>query len=375
MAPGRRRIAIGSGSVILLTACSADTVGVVSIGRGVNRYPRRLPGNAGVSRLLAGVLSLACMTSGCAAKSARGNASSPTRHPASQAMPASRPSVSSRPTPARSIHRVEADDGHRLRVIEKSAPSPTGTLVLVHGRTWSSIPNFDLPVPRASLMDRWAQLGLRVLAIDMRGYGGTKRDASGVLTPDRAAADVAAVLRWARRPGESPPVLLGYSMGSLVSHLVAQRFGDALAGVVLYGHPRSADFEWSSVVSGPPARQSTTVEAAREDFIASGHRPEVVAAYAEVATKTDPVRMDWSALAQFKAIDPARITRPVLVLYGDQDPFATAADLGSLQKRLGARDGRRVVLEDADHAAHLLMPERFCRIVAEFAAEAARDPS
>ena len=144
-------------------------------------------------------------------------------------------------------------DGHPMTVWSKRPPTEvSGSILLVHGRTWSARPNFDLGVPGSSLMDALVSRGYAVYALDQRGYGGTPRDASGWLTPDRAERDVSAVLDWVRAREETgngsrgrrgrrgrveKPVLLGYSRGAQVAMFVAQRHPDKLAGLVLYGYP------------------------------------------------------------------------------------------------------------------------------------------
>lgn len=264
--------------------------------------------------------------------------------------------------PPRVEHRVVADDGHVLAVYEKTAPHCRTTLLLLHGRTWSSVANFDLPVPGASLMDRFCADGYRVLALDQRGYGKTLRDSSAVATPDRAVADVAAVLRWAG----GRATVLGYSWGSLVAHLTAQRHPELLGAIVLHGHPAPADFDWAAVENAPPERQPTTAEAAAEDFIVDGHRPEVIDAYVRVATDVDRVLVDWSELAQFGAIDPAAVRVPTLLINGDRDPHALGSKLEAHERQLGTRVKARVVLENADHAAHLGAIDRFTAEVSNF---------
>ena len=94
-------------------------------------------------------------------------------------------------------HAVEVD-GHPMAVWEKSVAEPKGHILLHHGRTWSSLPDFDLQVPgeELSLMDGFNALGYSVWALDARGYGKTPRDNTGWNTPDRAALDLAAVLDW-----------------------------------------------------------------------------------------------------------------------------------------------------------------------------------
>ena len=63
-------------------------------------------------------------------------------------------------------HDVDVD-GHKLAVWQKRAAQPRAAILLVHGRTWSSLPNFDLQVgPDRSFMDALAATGLDVYAVD-----------------------------------------------------------------------------------------------------------------------------------------------------------------------------------------------------------------
>src|SRR5687767_14780070 len=111
-------------------------------------------------------------------------------------------------TAAPPLEHTVAVESFELTVWEKAQQQPHGAILLVHGRTWSALPNFDLQLPTASpdsgrsVMDALAAAGYAAYAVDLRGYGATPRDDTGWLTPSRAAADVAAVLEWiaARHP-------------------------------------------------------------------------------------------------------------------------------------------------------------------------------
>ena len=123
---------------------------------------------------------------------------------------------------------MRADDGHRLVLWEKRpVRAARGEIVLLHGRTWSALPNFDLRVTgqHVSLMDALVARGYAVYALDQRGYGSTARDTTGWLTPDRAAADAGVVADWvaSHAPHARRPALFGYSRGSATAMLVAQR--------------------------------------------------------------------------------------------------------------------------------------------------------
>jgi pimeloyl-ACP methyl ester carboxylesterase len=259
----------------------------------------------------------------------------------------------------RTLHRVRADDGHELALHAKLPASPRGAIVLLHGRTWSGVPDFDLQVEghSRSLMDALVARGWAAYALDLRGYGATARDASGWNTPDRAAKDLEAALAWvaARHPGRKPAVL-GWSLGSLVAQLEAQHHPEAIAALVLYGYPRDPDAPSRGSGTGPakPARARNSAAAAASDFIAPAAIDQAtIDAFVAAALGADPVRADWRAMQQFDALDPAKVRVPTLVIHGARDPFAPVPAQGKLFARLGHDDRAWVELAGGDHAAHL----------------------
>ena len=280
-------------------------------------------------------------------------------------------------------------DQHPITVWSKAPSSPANAIVLVHGRTWSALPDFDLQVPGQgarershSLMDALVAEGFATYAIDQRGYGSTPRDETGFLTPDRAAADLAAVLAWARErhPALPPPAVLGWSLGSLTSQLVAQRHLELVSALVLYGYPRRPGQVYPPDLDplAPPARLPTTPEGAAEDFITPGSiSPAAVDALVRAALAADPVKMDWRAADQWNALEPAAVLTPTLVIHGERDPYAPVFVQAELFARLGNPDRAWVILPWSDHAAHLEdAGPRFVRAVVEFvrAPRAARAP-
>ena len=262
--------------------------------------------------------------------------------------------------PARELHHVTMDDGHALAVHGKRPADARLTVVLVHGRTWSAVPDFDLQVPgrggERSLMDALARAQISSYAVDLRGYGASARDATGWLTPDRAARDLLAVLDWVRQRDGRVPYLLGWSYGSMVSQLAVQRAPAAVAGLVLYGYPRDPDDPARGAGPTPkaPPRRANTAKAAAEDFITPGSIPkDVVQAYVDAALAADPVRADWAHIEQWAELDPAKVCVPVLVLHGEHDPYARLPALARLFVRLGHPDRTWTIIPDSDHAAHL----------------------
>lgn len=246
---------------------------------------------------------------------------------------------------------VTADDGFQLTMWRKAPPQPRRSVLLVHGRTWSGRPDFDLQVPgeSRSFMDALVAQGYAAYAIDLRGYGATPRDATGFLTPARAAADVAAALRMI---GDRP-VLFGWSRGSMVSQLTSQRYPDTVGALVLFGYPVDPDRKAPDQPDPEtPAKKPTTAEAAAEDFIAPGvmSRP-AIEAYVKAALAADPVRMDWRRDIEWNELSPAAVHVPVLLLQAELDPLAKTDAQAKLFARLGTPDRQWVVIPKGDHAA------------------------
>lgn len=259
---------------------------------------------------------------------------------------------------------VVADDGHRLGLWHRASSAGQPVVLLLHGRTWSALPDFDLVAGAEdlSVMRALKRQGFNVYALDMRGYGSTPRDASGWLTPDRAAADVGATLGWIgeRHPGGRDVTLIGWSYGAMVAMLTTQRYPARVGRLVLYGFPRDVEEVIApSPAVGEPPRRPTTRAAAAEDFIVPGTISDAaVAAYVEAALAADPVRMDWRSLEQWNALEGARVTRPTLLLQAQFDPYMNMEADGRLFRSLATADKQWVILSDADHAA-LLETARF----------------
>lgn len=261
-------------------------------------------------------------------------------------------------------HTVDAE-GHPLAVWEKRAPDADQAILLVHGRTWSALPDFDLQVEgeELSLMDGLVDEGFAVYAVDLRGYGSTPRDESGWLTPSRAADDVATVLRWIAGQGDWSlrPHLFGWSMGSTISQLTAQRYPGDLSSLTLFGYWHDPDDTLPADEEGiRPLRQENTAEAAASDFITPGSiSARAVDAYVKAALASDPVRTDIRNLDDYNALDPAEIKMPTLVIAGEFDPLAPEENLARLFTRLGTGHKQWVSVPGGDHAAFLEKPRAY----------------
>ena len=254
-------------------------------------------------------------------------------------------------------HNVDAD-GHPIAVWEKSPSEPRGAIVLLHGRTWSARPNFDLQVPGEdlSLMDGLVEAGYAAFAMDFRGYGETPRDETGWLNPDRAARDLKAVLEHVRllTEGLPRPALLGWSRGSKVAQITVQRWPELVSSLLFFGY--SPTFAGAPLADGegdtPPAAAPNSAAVAASDFITPGSISQMAMdAYVKAAMDADPVRVDWRGASEWDELDPTQVRVPTLLLHAEFDPIATPEQRASLFQALGTDDRESLEISGGDHMA------------------------
>lgn len=261
-------------------------------------------------------------------------------------------------------HSVLAD-GHPIAVWEKSAKGATEAILLVHGRTWSALPDFDLQVEGEdlSLMDGLVEAGYAVFAIDMRGYGGTPRDETGWLTPNRAADDLAIIVAWIDKQNEwdIKPHLFGWSMGSTNSHLMAQKHPDLISSLTLFGFWKDLDVEIEPYQEGlEPKKEINTVEAAASDFIVPGSiSKKAIDTYVKASLAADPIRVDYKNTDQYNQLDPLKIITPTLIIQGELDPVGPTDKQVKLYTRIGTAHKQWVTVPGGDHAAFLETPRAY----------------
>lgn len=261
-------------------------------------------------------------------------------------------------------HTVEAN-GHPIALWEKSAKEAGEAILLVHGRTWSALPDFDLQVEgeELSLMDGLVAEGYAVYAVDLRGYGETPRDETEWFTPDRAAKDLAVVMKWIgeNKKWIKKPHLFGWSMGSTNSQLMAQRNPELISSLTLFGYwfdndqtipPDAPDHALQKIVN--------TAEVAASDFIVPGSiSQKAIDTYVEVSLAANPIKVDWKNLNDYNELDPAKVLVPTLVIQGEHDPIGPTDRQIKLYTRLGTSYKQWVTVPGGDHAAFMETPRHY----------------
>ncbi|WP_052888671.1 alpha/beta fold hydrolase [Thermogemmatispora carboxidivorans] len=205
-------------------------------------------------------------------------------------------------------------------------------VVLLHGAGMDGS-GYDVPVAHASLVNALAQHGSRTFAFDFRGHGRSSRVVDGKsVTVESSVADTAAVLDFVRHiTGQEQAILIGESYGTMVAPVVAERYPERVAGLVLLGLIYAALAtpidEMLAELAQAPCGYAFTTEEEWEMFAPSAapavlqwHQAHFGTAYAY------PVGPYLEAGRLPHAQNLSRISSPILVVTGDQDPFASLED-------------------------------------------------
>ena len=256
--------------------------------------------------------------------------------------------------------RITVDAARQqLTVWSRRPKQASGTVVMVHGRTWSARPAFDFESHsrNLSLLRGLVAAGFAAYAVDLPGYGASARDPTGWLSPTRAAEDVEAVLRSVaqRHADLPPPVLLGWSRGSKISALVATRGNEPISALVLYAYNLDPN---APALYGPAAGEApvvrNTIESARSDFVSPRvASPELIQDFVNAALSADPTQAAVCCDLEFRAIRPQSIRVPTLLIHGARDPAFKPPVASAFFSQLAAGERRWVIVADGDHAAHL----------------------
>ena len=220
----------------------------------------------------------------------------------------------------------------------------------------------------------------RLIRVDLRGHGGSG-DAGSPLTVDRLAQDVAEL---ASTLDLQQAIGIGWSLGaSVLWRVLAGPEGALFAGsVVIDMTPRVLNAGTWQLGLSPELCEARSA-AIRSDFstfaanagqaiftqpIADGNRALADWASVEFA-RNDPAAIGsiWASLVDedFRA-DLQRISQPSLIVHGANSQLYGPGTADYLAQALP--NARAVRFERSGHAPHLEEPEKFNRLIREFAA-------
>ncbi len=227
-------------------------------------------------------------------------------------------------------------------------------VVFVHGKTFPSVPDFDLQVPGAasthSYMEHLARRGIHCWCFDHRGFGASWKPAEGSLFTSRVRArDLIAVLPAVRRLSRSPLTLVALSMGCATVAAALERDPRIAERIVLLGpsgwrrlgtDEARSDWHASRVKSG--LRRSSYVSAdfpSLEKRLWAGEEARVSRAafekFVHDAIVANPARRDESVTALISNILPffrkPALAVPVLAVRGGDDTIATDEDIEAVR--------------------------------------------
>lgn len=277
---------------------------------------------------------------------------------------------------------IVTDDGARLHYRVEGLGSET--LVVVHGGPGNSMESIRLDFAPVAARRR-------VIYYDQRGNGGSSLDTDPAhLTIGRHVADLDAVRAHF---GLRKMNLLGNSWGGLLVSYYAAAHPDRVARLVLHD-PAPPARPWLTAMSDEIRRRSTLLPEAEQRAFNAAARPDAW------ARSPDPVatcRTFFTTLFRLYAYDPdapgqsrgngcaggpeavrrqllvnkaiwaglpdydvrpllARVTAPVLILYGEADPVPRAAEEAWASSYPNAR---LLVIRHAGHLAHVEQPGPF----------------
>lgn len=211
----------------------------------------------------------------------------------------------------------------------------------------------------------------RVIALDLRGFGGSAAP-HGTVTMTQYAADVCALLR---RLHTGPVVLIGHSMGGYIALAFAHEHPEMLRGVVLVGTKAGADTTEAAAGRRTAAERvekegtQSVVDAMAPKMLDPGNRDAQMAdRVCEMMSAAKPAGVTGALLGMAERADSTpylkQIDVPVLVVAGETDAVIPPAESESLACGIGSAELK--LIPRAGHLAAFEQPGEFNRILKEW---------
>lgn len=205
----------------------------------------------------------------------------------------------------------------------------------------------------------------RVVAPDLRGFGENPAKAEGVLTMDRFAGDLHALLKGLET---GPAVVAGHSMGGYVALAFARLFPSMLKGLVLVATRAGPDTPEAAAgrrATAEKVRAEGTrivVDAMASMMLAPGRTDPRVRGLMEGATKEGVI---GALLGMAERADSApmlgKISVPTLVVTGSADAIIPPAESEAMARAIPG--AALEVIPGAGHLVAFEEPEAFNRVL------------
>ena len=157
------------------------------------------------------------------------------------------------------------------------------------------------------------------------------------------------------------PHLFGWSRGSTIVQLMAQRHPGLISSLTLFGYWRDPGVDFPADDAGlKPLYAQNTAEAAASDFITPGSiSSKAIETYVRVALAADPIMVDLKNDDQYNVMDGSKINVPTLIIRGQHDPIAPPEYQSSLYMQLATGHKQWVTVPGGDHAAFMETPRDY----------------
>ncbi len=218
------------------------------------------------------------------------------------------------------------------------AESPRANVVLAHGAGEHSSRYGHVA---KALKER----GYSIWALDHRGHGHSKGARALIDRLEHATDDMRTFVDLVSADSDETPILLGHSMGGLLSLAYTLRHGQTIRALALSAPLASlgAASAFDRAASTVLTRVAPKLGVVAVDASGVSRDPEVVADYQNdplVFHGKLPVRTVHELAKEIARLPDAvpGISLPVLLLYGDADPIVPPAGSEMLRDRFGAED-------------------------------------